>query len=164
MIRPILLLRRSLLASCGLASALAVVFAAGCGDEQVIAHPTTLYPVKGSVLLENGKPLTGGLVVFVSTDGMLSVPAPVSPDGSFDLKSDKSVGAPVGDYKVRIEADTTGKKTKGSSLPFAKKYLDEDSSEIKVTVKAEPNTLPPFKLAIKDTAPASAPAGRRSRD
>ena len=56
-------------------------------------------------------------------------------------------GAPIGEYKVRIEAaagSISNPKSKKSLFPF--KYTDEDSSGLFVTVKAEPNQLEPFVL------------------
>jgi hypothetical protein len=152
--------KRSLFVLRGLAPALAAVLAAGCGGGNDAATTSTLYPVKGSVVLESGKPVSGGRVVFVSANGMSSFTGTLGPDGSYTLKTGDAEGAPAGDYKVRIEADTTGKATRGSTLPFAKKYLDEDGSELKATVKPEPNTIPAFKLSNKE----SAPAGRGARD
>lgn len=127
------------------------VFLAGCSSSQDAAVVGSLYPVKGQVLLPNGKPLDAGKVVFVSTNGTLSATGDVGSDGSFTLKSGESgEGAPAGDYKVRIEADpvkhVAGKRG-AAALPFPSRYLDEDSSEITVTVKAEPNDLPPIKLS-----------------
>ena len=126
----------------------------------------TLYPVKGSVLLDNGKPVTTGRVVLVSGDGLMSSTGDISSDGSFSVKSSGGDGVPAGDYKVRIESDsgkTGGKGASRAHLPFAIKYTDEDSSGLKVTVKAEPNTLEPFKLSTKE-APASKPGGGSPKD
>lgn len=127
------------------------VLLAGCSSSNDAAVVGTIYPVKGQVLLANGKPLDAGKVVFVPTNGTMIASGDIGSDGSFTLKSGESgEGAPPGDYKVRIEADPTkhvaGKKGV-AGLPFPSRYLDEDSSEIVVTVKAEPNDIPPIKLS-----------------
>ncbi len=75
----------------------------------------------------------------------------IGSDGTFTLETGGSgEGAPPGDYKVRIDPDDpsylAGKKPAKKKLPFSSKYLDEDSSGLVATVKAEPNQLEPFKL------------------
>ena len=78
--------------------------------------------------------------------------------------ADSGDGAAPGEYRVKVIPDDTlapfvtkGKtKTRDlSKLPFARKYLDADTSELKVTVKAEPNQLEPFKLAKSSGSSAS---------
>ena len=126
---------------------------AGCGDSSAAPRNTTVYEVKGRVLLPGGKPLSGGHVYFVPSDGVLTPEASIGPDGTFSLVSGPAgEGAPVGEYKIRIEPPdpssfasallTRGRKR----LPFSAKYLDEDSSGLKVAVKAEANALAPFFL------------------
>jgi hypothetical protein len=54
-------------------------------------------------------------------------------------------GAAPGKYKVRIEPAES--KKPGRKRPsFPVKYVDEDSSGLAVTVRAEPNQLEPFTL------------------
>jgi hypothetical protein len=145
---------------------LSVLFVAGCGGSSSEA-PTglSLYPVKGKVLLEDGKPLTAGRVVFVATNGNIAPNGPIGSGGEFTLSSGSAgEGAPAGDYKVRIEPEITGggqgKAKKGAKLPFGLHYTDEDSSGLKATVKPEPNDLS-FKLSAKDSGPAK---GGRVKD
>ena len=74
----------------------------GCGEP---TYPTaTLYPVKGQVLLSDGKPLTSGQVVLVSNQDVAFL-GKVESDGRFSIKSGASDGAPEGEYKVRIEPE-----------------------------------------------------------
>ena len=130
--------------------------AAGCGgDPAGGTRNEALYAVKGQVLLPNGKPLTGGTVVFVANSGQDAAPrGPIDSSGNFALKTRDNDGAPAGDYKVRIEPDASIMKGKGgkldpAALPFPAKYADTDGDTgLTATVKAEPNTLPAFKLAI----------------
>ena len=97
------------------------------------------YPVKGKVLLADGKPLTSGHVVFVANKSTISSTATIESDGSFVFKGSSGDGLPEGEYKIRIEAGsgTDGKggagKSKGN-LPFANQFLDEDASRLTATV------------------------------
>lgn len=125
----------------------------GCGDGSSAPGNATVYEVKGKVLLPGGKPLAGGHVYFVPQNGALTPEAPIGPDGTFSLVSGPSgEGAPAGDYKVRIEPSDPSLFTaahvtaRRRTLPFSPKYLDEDSSGLKVAVKAEVNRLEPFVL------------------
>ena len=88
----------------------------GCG-EPTYSTPT-VYPVKGQVLLSNGKPLTSGQVVLVSNQGV-EFPGKVGSDGRFSIKSGAGDGAPEGEYRVRIEPELqpgiAGRAQKGRS-------------------------------------------------
>jgi hypothetical protein len=135
------------LASC----LLAAIAVTGCGDSD--APPIVkVYDVKGKVVLADGKPLTDARIYFVPTDGLMTPVGTVGPDGSFSLRTGQSgEGAVPGEYKVRIEPEDAsllpgGRGPKGKRLPFPAKYLDEDTSKLTVTVKAEPNQLEPFLL------------------
>jgi hypothetical protein len=127
---------------------------AGCGNNDA-PKKVQVYPVKGQVLLPDGKPLKAGRVVFVSKDGLSSSTGKLSEDGTFTLTTGESgEGAPAGDYKVRIEPDeatlpksTSPRPNPRGSLPFPGKYTDEDASELTATVKPEPNQLEPFKMS-----------------
>lgn len=132
---------------------IAISLETGCGDPNAVGK-MDLYPVKGAVLLADGKPLTSGHVVFVSTNQPISVEGVISSDGTFALNSGTSgSGAPAGEYKVRVDVDLTkqpqskGKPpTRSGPLPFPAKYTDEDASGLTASVKAGDNDLPPFKL------------------
>lgn len=143
---------------------------AGCGtgdgDKGV-----KVYPVTGKVILPDGKPLESGRIVFVSKDGKNAI-GTLTADGSFTLSSGVSgEGAPPGEYKVKLEPDETKLKRlpksakPGSGLPFPGKYMDEETSQLTATIKAEDNKLQPFKL---DNAPSEAQQassrGSRVRD
>src|SRR6266446_7344082 len=96
---------RRLRVVCGLALCV-VGLLAGCGGDSPALH-ATLYPVKGQVLLANGKPLTGGKVIFLPTsDTAQPATGKIGSDGTFALTSaDAREGAAEGEYKVRIEPD-----------------------------------------------------------
>jgi hypothetical protein len=128
----------------------------GCGSDPTGgSRNETLYPVKGQVILPNGKPLTGGTVVFKPQSGQDAAPrGAVDSNGNFTLKWKDGEGAPAGDYKVYIEPDASIMKLKKgkpdpSALPFPAKYADTDGDTgLTATVKAEPNTLAAFKLTV----------------
>lgn len=145
--------RANVLLGCGLLSCI-VPLVAGCSDpDSGVTGP--LYPVKGKVLLADGKPLTSGQVVFVGTKEPVTLEGPIGADGGFTLDSGSlGKGAPAGDYKVRVEVDLSkqpqskGKPARNSGpLPFPANYTDEDKSGLLATVKAGDNDLPPFTLA-----------------
>jgi hypothetical protein len=130
---------------------------AGCGDNSGAPSKLTVYEVKGKVLLADGKPLESGHVYFVHANGATTSEGKIGTDGSFSLSTGNSgEGAPVGDYRVRVEPSdpsliapsSAGRRgaAKGKKLPFDSKYLDEDSSKLKAVVKPEPNVLEPFRL------------------
>lgn len=125
---------------------------AGCGASDTPPR-VTVYEVTGSILLRDGKPLRGGRVAFVPQNGpLLLASATVGPDGAFSLTTgDSGEGAPPGDYKVRVEPEGPppvvppgARSVRG--LPFPPRYLDEDSSGLRVTVQPGPNRLGPIVL------------------
>jgi hypothetical protein len=126
----------------------------GCGDPSTAAGP--LYPVKGKVLLPDGKPLTTGRVEFLPAKGGMPASGDIGSDGSFSLKTgDGREGAPAGDYKVRLEPTTLAarKTSKPGAFPFPATYYDEDGNTgLTAKVLAEPTTLEPFKLTNDSAA------------
>jgi len=123
----------------------------GCSASDSVAN-LTLHPVKGKVLLADGKPLTTGQVAFVSPERGLEFSGPIGPDGSFSIGSGTKEGAPEGKYIVRIDAEAAIGQAKGkvkkrsAALPFPDKYADETTSGLTAAVKAGQNDLEPFKL------------------
>ena len=109
----------------------------GCGDPNPLSG-AKLYPVKGKVVLPDGKPLSSGQVVFVGSKSMITSPATIESDGSFTFKGASADGLPEGDYKIRIEGGSAsgGKKGKANN-PFADQFLDEDTSELTATVTSD---------------------------
>jgi hypothetical protein len=134
------------------------VLTAGCQERNGLSG-ATLRPVKGKVILADGKPLKSGSVVFVATTSTVSATAPIEDDGSFAFKGG---GLPEGEYHVRIEAPAekaVGGKPTGN-VPFASMYLDEDASKLTANVTAdETKNNFEFKLEAKDPLP-SAGSGR----
>ena len=120
---------------------------AGCGNSDSLPH-LQVYEVKGKVVLADGKPLTSGVVSFVSIGGLPITPsATIASDGTFSVVTGGSgEGAPTGDYKVRIEAPGLRPDRKSKKSVFPTKYTDEDSSGLVVTVRPQTNQLDPFLL------------------
>jgi hypothetical protein len=116
----------------------AVFLVLGCGEESTeLSKP--FFPVKGKILLPDGKPLTSGHVAFLGRSGLTGL-GTIGSDGAFEIKGTKD-GLPEGVYRIRIDLDPVGTpKGKKSSarakgaFPVAAKYLDEDGSDLEVTV------------------------------
>jgi len=135
----------------------------GCGERSYSV--ATVYPVKGQVLLPDGKPLTSGQVVLVSKQDR-EFPGKVESDGHFSIKTGAGDGAPEGEYRVRIDPELqagSGGRTKRSAanLPFPAKYADESTSELTVTVKPGENNLEPLKL-VPGSAGAKPTSGKNA--
>ncbi len=118
---------------------------AGCGGQP------TLYPVKGQVLLADGKPLNGGSVQFIPKQGGLPAVGIIGEDGTFSLKSLKTrEGAAPGEYKIRIEPSAELLIKKGRTaqkLPFASKYREYDGNTgLTAIIEAGTTQLEPFRL------------------
>lgn len=123
--------------------ALALAFSlTGCGNR--------LYPVQGKVTLDDGTPLTKGLVVFEGGGGEKPVSArgEIQPDGSFQLSTNRpGDGVPPGSYRALINPmDLSDIPDEQKKLPFDIKYMRLDTSELSFEVKAETNNLQ-IKLA-----------------
>ena len=142
----------------------------GCSNPDV-TQAVKVYEVKGSVLLADGKPLTSGTVEFEPVkDSVYQASGQIGTDGSFTLKTPNSGdGAAPGEYRVKIIPDetmapsTTKGKTKIrdlSKLPFSRKYLDADTSELTATVKPEPNVLATVQALEKLESPDARKASR----
>ena len=129
-----------------------IAVAQGCSESESAGALADLptYPVKGSVKLSDGKPLTTGLVVLALPEQGLEFSAPLAADGTFVVKGSHGDGAPEGEYRVRIESDPdeadsepgVGKK----AAPFPAKYGSESTSGLTVVIQPTDNTLAPFVL------------------
>jgi hypothetical protein len=122
---------------------------AGCGHSDSLPV-LDVYQVKGTVLLADGQPLSGGWISFVPKGDLSVTPGgEIRPDGTFSIATGGSGdGAPPGEYKVRVEAPQllqASKRSRGKPL-IPSKYNDEDSSGLVITVRAEPNQLTPIVL------------------
>lgn len=111
---------------------------AGCGKR--------LYPVHGTVTLEDGTPVSRGMVVMERTEGGEAITArgEIQADGRFQLSTHKpGDGVPPGRYKVLINPlDLSDVPDEKKDLPFDIKYLKFETSELEYEVKAESNDFP----------------------
>jgi len=137
---------------------------AGCGSSPLSG--TRFYPVKGKVLLADGKPLTSGDVLFIGTKSQLTSRATIESDGGFTFKSPNGDGLPEGEYRVVIESTpgASGKRlAEKVNLPYASKYTDEDGSDlIRVVTSDESKNNFELRLEAKD-AVSSKPSPRGGR-
>jgi hypothetical protein len=132
------------------------VLMAGCGDRNYPALGT-LYPVKGRVLLPEGKPLPAVKVIF---SGPMTNSAITESDGTFAFKGDRS-GLAAGDYKIRLEITESKGTLKHQVLVFPSHYSDEDSSGLTASVKPDgPNDFE-FQLTKGDAAAQGSPKSGR---
>jgi hypothetical protein len=147
------------LAACCLLG-LIVIGVAGCESNPLSG--VKLYPVKGKVLLANGKPLSAGQVVFVATKSTITSTANIESDGTFTFKGPSGDGLPEGEYKIRIDAGSSSQVNKGSrgapegKLPFDSVFLDEDSSGLTCTVTSD-ETKNNFEFTLKPSASSLKP-------
>jgi len=119
-----------------------VVGLAGCESNPLSSM--RLYPVKGKILLADGKPLTSGRIVFVAMKSTLTSSSSIESDGTFTVKGSTGDGLPEGEYRIRVDVDESKLPTvKGTTpkrstpLPFPDKYSDEDTSKLTATVKPD---------------------------
>ena len=111
-------------------------------------------------MLADGKPLTSGHVVFISTAPPASAAADIGSDGAFEFKGPSGDGLPEAKYRVHIRpapARRHWKRDRGKPA-FASKYLDDEDSGLTATVTSdESKNQFEFKLDAKDAAgPTSA--------
>jgi hypothetical protein len=121
--------------------ALAVI---GCGPPRVEQVATV--PVKGKVVLANGRAVTAGRVTFAAKEANVGGVEPfgdLKKDGTFDLMTQKpGDGAPVGRYVVWIDlVDYRNPPKKFESSPVPAKYRASATSDLVAEVKAGENDL-----------------------
>src|SRR5262249_6506243 len=118
-----------------LALCLAALPAAGCGG---------YYPVSGTVTLDDGQPLTKGLVVFESVDGTQMARGQVQPDGRYRVSTGRpGDGVKPGRYRVLVSAlDMSDVPDERKNLPFDVKYTRFQTSGLEFEVKAGANVIP----------------------
>ena len=110
----------------------------GCGPR--------MHPVRGTVTLEDGTPVTRGLVIFERVDGGPPVTArgDIQPDGRYELSTETpGDGVPAGRYRVSINPlDTSDVPDEMKVLPFDVKYLNQKTSGLDFEVKSGANEFP----------------------
>lgn len=130
---------------------LVLLLVSGCAKEEM---PKT-YPVKGKVVLKNGKPLLGGFITFTSiTDPERRGYGQIAKDGTFTLntialtskaRSERLAGAVEGEFHVNIrpggstDDGTGGPPVGGGKQAFTlkKTYKIEAKENNEITVVVE---------------------------
>jgi hypothetical protein len=114
-----------------LAGALAALALTGCADR--------LYPVHGTVALDDGTPVTKGMIICERFEGgpAVSAQGEIRPDGTFRLGTTKpDNGLPPGKYRVLINAmDLSDLPDDKKDIPFDAKYLNFQTSGLELEVK-----------------------------
>src|SRR5688572_23532437 len=114
---------------------IAVLFGlAGCDGS------ARLHPVRGTVTLEDGTPLTKGMVIFESIDAAavpVTARGEIKSDGTYQLGTHQTGdGAPAGKYRVRINPmDLSEVPDEEKKLPYDIRYLKSETSGLEYEVK-----------------------------
>jgi hypothetical protein len=134
-------------AFCGTAILAATCLSCGNSDN--------LYPVSGKVTC-HGEPAAGA-AIFLDRVGGPSlddhlIMGIVQEDGTFTLVSGpQAQGVPAGEYAVLIEWKQKDRSARGSTAGsrdrLGGRYADPSHPVFHVTIKPEPNRLPPFELS-----------------
>jgi hypothetical protein len=113
-----------------------LLFLLGCGSG--------FYPTRGKVTLEDGSPLTQGMVVFENAEGTSMARGMIQSDGTFELSTGTpGDGVKPGHYRVLVSAlDMTDIPDEQKKLPFDIKYTRFQTSGLEFDVKSEPNHFP----------------------
>ena len=123
---------------------LTVVLLTGCRSEG-----TRPYPVRGTVVLENGQPATdlaGGLITFTSSATKTSSSGEIGPDGTFELSTQRQGdGALPGTYEVAVSPPTREERSerktkKAHPLPHytcvpPRVTVEPKTNEVRLTVR-----------------------------
>jgi hypothetical protein len=121
----------------GAVAVLCLAGAAGCGSGP--------HPVRGTVTLEDGTPVTGGMVTFETKDVEKPVTArgEIQPDGTYNLGTYKpGDGAPPGVYRVIVTPRAQSPDLLPVKAPYDNRYTAFDSSGLEFEVKSGANEFP----------------------
>lgn len=132
------------------------VLAVGCGCGKADGR-VPVFPVTGSVVAADGKPVVGAAVCFHPVDGHPAAGLrPVGytrADGSFDPTTYTAAdGCPAGEYLVTVSIAAAGHDKPEADpddtvrLVGPVRYADPKTTPLKATVAAGPTALPPFRL------------------
>jgi hypothetical protein len=127
--------------ACRAAALLLVLGVLGCGGRP--------YPVRGTVTLEDGTPVTAGMVSFETKDAEKPVTArgEIKPDGSYELSTYKAGdGALPGVYRVAVTPPAQSPDLPVTKPPYDARYTSFATSGLEFEVKPTSNEHP-IKLA-----------------
>lgn len=143
----------------GVFAACLAISLAGCAPQ--------MYPVRGNVTLEDGTPLTKGLVIFERVEGgpALTARGDIRADGQYELSTERpGDGVPPGRYKVAINPlDGSDAPDEEKVLPFDSKYMNMKTSGLECEVKSG-ETNYPIKLTKPAKAKGRVPAKSRGQE
>ena len=121
---------------------------AGCASDNSPPDAGDLYEAKGKVVMKDGTPVSGGEIVLVprGEGGGHEARSPIGSDGSFTLTTYGDPGVAPGEYVAWLDtpSESMGPATKKKGVlqaPYDRKYMDEGTSDLMVTIKPEPNQL-----------------------
>ena len=106
----------------------------GCGSRP--------YPVRGTVTLEDGTPVTAGTVVFEQRDveKPMSARGAIQSDGKFELSTLRpGDGAVPGLYRVLVAPPAQPPDAPPVKSSFDSRYSEFSTSGLEFEVKSEPN-------------------------
>src|SRR5262249_14412620 len=121
---------RSSIAGRAMTAAAVLLALTGCGNR--------LYPVRGTVTLEDGTPITKGMIICERFEGgpAVSAQGAIQSDGTYRLGTTKpGDGLPPGKYRVLINAmDLSDLPDDKKDIPFDSKYLNFQTSGLELEV------------------------------
>ena len=119
----------------------------GCVDGDRL--PT--YPVAGSVVFPDGAPLTGGWIIFESSEAGLAARGVIQPDGTFRLGTYESFdGAVAGKQLVAVIPASPGgyDPDKGTVPPSVHpRFMHMDTSDLEIEI--EPDGENHFQIDVE---------------
>ena len=119
-----------------------VCCALGCGKSG-----PPLAKVGGNVTL-NGKPVTAGIVIFQSADGLVNVMGDLDANGNYELKTHDAAGIAPGKYRISLKppapnyetpplADAGQRDPRPQDKTIAQRYWSADTSGLTADVTLE---------------------------
>ena len=124
------------------------VFVAGCGSK-FKPTPAKVYPVKGKILLANGRPVSGGIITFHPKNRLgQEASGEIATDGSFQLTTIVyNDGALPGSYTISINPNfKDGRITAAPVNRVPPKFMAPETSDLTVEVEEKDNEL---KIQLK---------------
>jgi hypothetical protein len=112
-----------------LSLALLLLGVLGCGP--------SMYPVRGKVILNDGTPVTTGMVIFESKgEKPIVARGDIKPDGSYELSTNKpGDGVPPGKYRVHVTPPVHVNVEESAPKPvFDERYTKFETSGLEFEV------------------------------
>jgi hypothetical protein len=122
---------------------------AGCGPTPPPVQ--TLHPVRGKVLLPDGSPARGAVVIFEPAGRGTTATGELDATGNFTMFSTGArEGVMAGDYKVLVTPNAVVQKMKPADLEVGKrsipkKYWSDEKTDLTASVEERSNEFT-FKL------------------